>query len=128
MSDTKDYNKQPKIELNLLPGESFVRVAYNEQTGCTEFTCGIYPSMRSEDEDFDSDSEIDPDMMLSMCIAGIAHFLQYDPDTLMRAGGAYIAEGNEVFDLIVDQEDTEYYSNLTEEQMQLLNMQVKGEA
>ena len=126
MSDNP--NKAPKVDLDLVAGEAFVRIAFNENESTTEFTCGIFPSCRSEDPDFDEKEHIDPDMMLSLCIAGIANLLQNDPDTLMQAGMAYIAEGNDVFDIIVDEEDTQFYDNLTEEQMQLLKMQVQGEA
>jgi len=40
----------------------------------------------------------------------------------------YISEDNEVFDIIVNTEDTQFYSSLTEEQMQLMSMTAQGEA
>lgn len=125
---SNEENKQPKIELNLIPGEAFIRLAFNEETSSTEFTVGLFPSERSEDVDFDDEVDIDPDTMLTLCSAGLAYFLQYDTDTLMKAGMKYISEDNEVFDIVVNTEDTQFYSNLTEEQMQLMSMAVQGEA
>lgn len=125
---SNEENKQPKIELNLIPGEAFLRLAFNEDTSSTEFTVGLFPSERVKDADFDDEVDIDPDTMLTLCSAGLAYFLQYDTDTLMQAGMKYISEDNEVFDIIVNTEDTQFYSNLTEEQMQLMSMTAQGEA
>lgn len=123
-----EASKQAQVELNVIPGEAFVRIAFNEVTSSTEFSCGIFPSGVSEEPDFDEDEDVDPDMMLSLCVAGISHFLQYDSDALMRAGMSYISKGHEVFDIIVDEEDLKYYEDLTEEQIQLMRMEPQGEA
>lgn len=125
---SNEENKQPKVELNVIPGEAFIRIAFNESTSATEFTCGLFPSDRAEDVDFDEEEDFDPDTMLSLCTAGLAYFLQYDSETLMKAGMKYISEGNEVFDIIIDTKDTEFYQGLTEEQMQLMSMAAQGEA
>jgi hypothetical protein len=121
-------SEQQAIPLDLVPGEAFVRIAIDEETGQTQFTCGLYPSNKTIEKDFDLETDIDPDMLLGVCIAGIAEMLMSDSDELIRAGMNYISSGDKVFDVIVDTEDQEYYQNLTEEQRRLMKMAVQGEA
>lgn len=116
-----------KIEMNLIRGEAFLRVAMDEDTGVARFTCGIYPSSFDAKEDNEKD-ELGTDHMLGVFMAGIVNMIQHDMDTILHAGMEYLIEGNAPFDFIVSPEDAEYFENLTSEQRDLMRMEPKGEA
>jgi hypothetical protein len=51
-----------------------------------------------------------------------------DMDAILHRGMESIIKGNKPFDFIVDPEDLEFYSGLSDEQLQLLRMDTEGEA
>ena len=115
------------VNLDLAPGEAFLRVSVAED-GSTSFACGFYPSNVNIEKDFDPSKDIDYDDMLAIFMSGIANLIQNDMDTILRAGLEYSIEGHKPFDFIVDSNDISYYENLTDKDLQLLRMDVEGEA
>jgi len=61
-------------------------------------------------------------------MAGITHMVREDMDAILHRGMESIIKGNKPFDFIVDPEDLEFYSGLSDEQLQLLRMDTEGEA
>jgi hypothetical protein len=115
------------VQLDLAPGEAFLRVNVNED-GMTQFACGFYPRNSNIEKDFDPENDIDHDDMLAIFMSGIANLIQNDMDTILRAGLEYSIEGHRPFDFIVSPDDLSYYKNLTNEDLQLLRMDIEGEA
>lgn len=117
---------EEKIEMNLIRGEAFIRIAVDPETSHAKFMCGIYPS-ESHTEDEGSD-ELNTDNMLGVLMAGLVSMIQNDMDELLHAGMQYLIEGNAPFDFIVSPDEMEYYDNLTESQKDLMRMKPQGEA
>ena len=115
------------VNVDLAPGEAFFRVSVDED-GATRFACGLYPSNNSIEKDFDDETDLNYDDMLTIFMSGISNLIQNDMDEIMRAGMQYIVEGYKPFDFVVSPEDVDYYQGLTPEQMDLLRMDVEGEA
>lgn len=108
-----------KIPVDLEQGEVFFRLSLDSD-GITCFTCGMYPDEESE--------EINNNEILALFMAGIVSMFKSDVDHILNEGARYLAEGNQPFDFIVGDEDHEFFGDLTEEQLQLLYMETKGEA
>lgn len=115
------------INLDLEPGEAFLRVSVDEE-GKTNFSCGFYPSNVNIDKEFDPSEDIDHDDMLAVFMAGIANMIQNDMDSILRSGFEHLIAGNKPFDFIVSPADVDYFDSLTEEQLKLLRMETVGEA
>ena len=121
-------SSEEKIEMNLIRGEAFIRIAVDPETSNAKFTCGIYPSDYGTDEETSKSGELSHDTMLGVLMAGIVSMLQDDMDDLLHAGMQYLIEGNAPFDFIVSAEEAQYYENLTEAQKELMRMIPEGEA
>jgi len=116
-----------KVPVDIEPGEAFFRISVDDD-GTSRFVCGLYPCNNSIEKDFDADSDVNLDDLLAVFMAGIAHMVKDDMDTILHNGMQYIMDGNHPFDFIVGADDTEFYGNLTEEQYELLRMDTQGEA
>jgi len=116
-----------KVPVDIEPGEAFFRISVDDD-GTSRFVCGLYPSNMNIEKDFDPDSDVNLDELLSVFMAGIACMVREDMDTILHNGMQYLIDGNRPFDFVVGSEDTEYYGNLTDEQYELLRMETKGEA
>lgn len=115
------------VNIDLAPGEAFFRVSVDED-GATRFACGLYPSNNNIEKDFDEENDISYDDMLTVFMCGISNLVQNDMEEIMRAGMEYIVNGYKPFDFVVSEEDIDYYQGLTSEQLDLLRMDVEGEA
>ncbi len=115
------------VSVDLEPGEAFFRVSVDED-GVTNFACGFYPTNMNIEKDFNAEEDIDYDDMLAVFMAGITHMVREDMDAILHRGMESIIKGNKPFDFIVDPEDLEFYSGLSDEQLQLLRMDTEGEA
>lgn len=115
------------VNLDLEPGEAFLRVSVDEE-GVTNFSCGFYPTNMNIEKEFNSEEDIDHDDMLAVFMAGLANLIQNDMDTILRSGFDHLIAGNKPFDFVVTPSDVDYFENLTTEQLQLLRMETQGEA
>lgn len=115
------------VSIDLEPGEAFLRLNVDEE-GATNFSCGFYPSNMNIEKDFDPEEDIDGDQLLTVFMAGMANLIQNDVESILRMGFEYLIAGNKPFDFIVDAEDVDYFNELSEEQLDLLRMDVQGEA
>lgn len=61
-------------------------------------------------------------------IAGITHMTKYHPEDLMDIGDSAIEEGTFVFNDDAASEMLDFMNNLTDEEIELLESPVKGEA
>lgn len=108
-----------RVPVDLEQGEAFFRMRLDDD-GVPCFTCGLYPE--------DESDEFNNNEILTLFMAGMISLIKTDADAILSEGVMYLKEGNKPYDFVVTEEDEEYYGNLTNEQIELLNMDVQGEA
>lgn len=108
-----------RVPIDLEEGEAFFRMRLDDD-GIPCFTCGLFPE--------DESDELNNNEILTLFMAGMVSLLKNDVDVILSEGVKYLKEGNKLYDFIVDEEDQEYYGTLTDEQIELLNMDIQGEA
>ena len=108
-----------RLPVDLEQGEAFFRMRLDDD-GIPCFTCGIYPE--------DETNEFNNNELLTLFMAGMISLLKTDVDNILSEGVKYLQKGNRPYDFIVNKTDQEYYDNLSDEQLELLSMDTKGEA
>ena len=108
-----------RVPIDLEEGEAFFRMRLDDD-GIPCFTCGLFPE--------DDSDELNNNEITTLLMAGMVSLLKNDVDVILSEGVKYLKEGNKLYDFIVDEEDQEYYGTLTDEQIELLNMDIQGEA